>query len=74
MPTKYSLPRVITVKELSAYLRLHPSSIYKLLRRGEIPAFRIGSDWQFNAEAIEKWSERRMKETHPAERRKEKRN
>ena len=48
MEPKYSLPRVMTVKELSAYLRVHPSTIYKLLRRGELPGFRIGTDWRFS--------------------------
>jgi excisionase family DNA binding protein len=60
--TKYSLPRVMTVKELSDYLRVHPSTIYKLLRRGELPGFRIGTDWRFNAEVIDRWClERNMK-------------
>src|SRR5580658_5263688 len=60
--TKYSLPRVMTVKELSEYLRVHPSTIYKLLRRGELPGFRIGTDWRFNAEVIDRWClERNMK-------------
>jgi len=53
--TKYSLPRVMTVKELSDYLRVHPSTIYKLLRRGELPGFRIGTDWRFNVEVIDRW-------------------
>ena len=51
--TKYSLPRVMTVKELSDYLRVHPSTVYKLLRRGELPGFRTGTDWRFNAEVIQ---------------------
>lgn len=59
---KYNLPRVMTVKELSDYLRVHPSTVYKLLRRGELPAFRIGTDWRFNAETIDSWClERNMK-------------
>lgn len=59
---KYSLPRVMTVRELSAYLRVHPSTIYKLLRRGELPGFRIGTDWRFNAEVIDRWClERNMR-------------
>ena len=59
---KYSLPRVMTVKELSEYLRVHPSTIYKLLRRGELPGFRIGTDWRFNAEVIDRWClERNMR-------------
>ena len=53
--TKYSLPRVMTVKELSDYLRVHPSTVYKLLRRGDLPGFRIGTDWRFNAEMIDHW-------------------
>jgi excisionase family DNA binding protein len=52
---KYSLPRVMTVRDLSEYLRVHPSTVYKLLRRGEVPAFRIGTDWRFNAEVIDRW-------------------
>jgi excisionase family DNA binding protein len=60
--SKYALPRVMTVKELSEYLRVHPSTIYKLLRRGELPGFRIGTDWRFNAEVIDQWClERNMK-------------
>ena len=59
---KYNLPRVMTVRELSAYLRVHPSTIYKLLRRGELPGFRIGTDWRFNAEVIDRWClERNMR-------------
>jgi excisionase family DNA binding protein len=60
--TEHSLPRVMTVKELSEYLRVHPSTVYKLLRREELPAFRIGSDWRFNAELIDRWCfERNLK-------------
>ena len=44
----------MTVKDLSDYLRVHPSTVYKLLRRGELPAFRIGTDWRFNTEAIDR--------------------
>ena len=64
--TKYSLPRVMTVKELSEYLRVHPSTIYKLLRRGELPGFRIGTDWRFNAEVIDRWClQRNLKPGEP---------
>jgi excisionase family DNA binding protein len=45
----------MTVRELSSYLRVHPSTIYKLLRRGEIPGFRIGTDWRFSADVIDNW-------------------
>jgi excisionase family DNA binding protein len=47
--------KVLTVKELSAYLRVHPSTIYRLLKKGQIPGFKLGSDWRFNIEAIDRW-------------------
>ncbi len=47
-------PRVMTVKELSEYLRVHPSTIHKLLKRGELPGFRVGSDWRFHIEQIDR--------------------
>jgi excisionase family DNA binding protein len=49
------LDKVLTVPELCQYLRVHRSTIYRLLRRRELPAFRVGSDWRFNREAIDRW-------------------
>jgi excisionase family DNA binding protein len=46
---------VMTVRELADYLRVHPSTIYRLLKEKRIPAFRVGSDWRFNREAIDRW-------------------
>jgi excisionase family DNA binding protein len=47
--------KVMTVRDLSAYLHVHPSTIYKLLKRHEIPAFHLGGDWRFNTEEIDRW-------------------
>jgi excisionase family DNA binding protein len=47
--------RVLTVGELAQYLRVHKSTIYRLAKKGLLPAFKIGSDWRFNTEAIEQW-------------------
>jgi excisionase family DNA binding protein len=46
---------VFTIKELSDYLRVHPTTIYRLLRQGRLPGFRVGSNWRFNRAAIEQW-------------------
>jgi excisionase family DNA binding protein len=46
---------VLTVNDLCDYLKVHPSTIYRLIKAGELPAFRIGSDWRFNVEEIEQW-------------------
>lgn len=47
--------RVLTVRELAEYLRVHPSTIYRLLKARRLPGFRIGSDWRFNVEAVDRW-------------------
>lgn len=45
----------MTVKELSDYLRLDRMTIYKMLKEGTIPASRIGHQWRFLREDIDKW-------------------
>jgi excisionase family DNA binding protein len=48
-------PKVMKIKDLAEYLKLHPSTIYRLVRGNAIPAFRIGRDWRFNLEEIDRW-------------------
>ena len=59
------IPPVLTEKELAKYLKVHPSTIYRLLRTEQLPAFRIGSDWRFNAEEIERWLLEREQKPKP---------
>jgi excisionase family DNA binding protein len=46
---------VMTLEEVAAYLRVHQSTVYRLLKAQSIPAFKLGSDWRFNQESIDKW-------------------
>ncbi len=50
-----SSAEIMTIAELSAHLRVHPTTIYRLLREGRIPGFRVGSAWRFSRAAIEIW-------------------
>jgi excisionase family DNA binding protein len=47
--------KVMTVREVSAYLHVHRSTIYRLLKHRQIPAFQVGSDWRFSIEMIDSW-------------------
>jgi excisionase family DNA binding protein len=49
----YIMNTVLTLEETAAMLRVHPSTIYRLLRKKELPAFCVGSDWRFNRESID---------------------
>lgn len=52
---------VLTVRDLSNYLKVHPSTIYRLLKTRQLPAFKVGSDWRFNVEEIDHWRVEREK-------------
>jgi excisionase family DNA binding protein len=46
---------MMTLDEVAQYLHVHPSTVYRLLKNRSIPAFKLGSDWRFNRESIERW-------------------
>src|SRR6516164_2409193 len=50
-----SMSKIMTVSEVAAQLRINRNTIYKMLRSGRLPAFRIGSDYRFDAEALDRW-------------------
>ena len=59
-----AVPSVMTVYELSAYLRIHHTTLYRLIRKRQIPCFRVGSDYRFNRQVIDDW--RRAQELQSA--------
>jgi excisionase family DNA binding protein len=46
---------LMNVSELATYLRLHPTTVTGLAKRGKLPAFRVGNSWRFEKEAIDDW-------------------
>jgi len=51
---------IMTVKEVADYLNIHPLTVQKYARAGKIPAFKIGTDWRFHKEYIEKWIKEKL--------------
>ncbi|MGA2351457.1 MAG: helix-turn-helix domain-containing protein [Terracidiphilus sp.] len=57
---------VLTIEELSAYLKIPKSTLYKLVREGKIPSQKIGRHWRFRKAAIDIWlEETRASDTRP---------
>ncbi len=48
---------ILTAQELSTYLKITTTTIYKLAHQGEIPSFKIGSEWRFKKELVDRWLE-----------------
>jgi excisionase family DNA binding protein len=44
---------IMTIDEVAAFLKLSKITIYKLVKKGEIPAFRVGNSWRFLRDKIE---------------------
>jgi excisionase family DNA binding protein len=53
---------IMTLEEVAEFLKVHPSTVYRLLRKHGIPAFKMGSDWRFNQDSIERWISEREAE------------
>ena len=49
------MANVLTLAEVADYLRVNRSTVYRLIKRGALPGFKIGSDWRFNLESIDRW-------------------
>lgn len=47
--------QVMTVKEVSEYLRLAESTVYKLASEGKLPGRKVGGTWRFSRKGLEDW-------------------
>lgn len=50
------LSEAYTAEEVARYLKLHPYTVRRLAREKKIPAFRVGGQWRFRKDNIDKWS------------------
>ena len=52
---------VLKADEISKWLRIPKSTIYKLCLEGQIPGTKIGRHWRFDRNDIEIWFKNRIK-------------
>lgn len=46
---------VLTIDELSDYLKIPKSTLYKLLQQGKVPGQKVGRHWRFHRDLIDCW-------------------
>jgi len=51
----HDLGTILTISEVSELLRVHRSTIYRLVKRGEFPGFKIGDSWRVSSDALDAW-------------------
>ena len=52
--------QIMTPKEAAKYLGFHLVTIYRLLKKGEVPATKIGGQWRFKKDVLDNWLTDRM--------------
>lgn len=57
------MEKLMTIKELAEYLQLEEHTIYKMARKGEIPAYKVAGQWRFKKDMIEEWLEQKLVST-----------
>ncbi|MBU9888266.1 MAG: helix-turn-helix domain-containing protein [Candidatus Omnitrophica bacterium] len=52
--------QIMTPKEAAKYLGFHLVTIYRLLKKGDVPATKIGGQWRFKKDVLDAWLNDRM--------------
>lgn len=56
--SKYKKPsrtQIMTPKEAAKYLGLHLITIYRLIKKGQLPGFKVGGQWRFKKDLLDDW-------------------
>ena len=49
------MTEMMTVEEVSRYLRVTEKTIYRLLEHGAMPAVKVGHQWRFEKTSVDRW-------------------
>ena len=58
--------QVMTADEVAELLRVHKSTVYRLVKAGKLPSFRMGADHRFTRQAIDEWRKAQEVQIRPA--------
>jgi excisionase family DNA binding protein len=46
---------LLTIAQIAEYLKVDKFTVYRLVTQKKIPAFKVGIQWRFKKEIIDKW-------------------
>ena len=47
--------QLLNVEEVAQLLQLHIMTVYRLVKEGKLPGFKVGGRWRFHRSALEDW-------------------
>jgi excisionase family DNA binding protein len=54
--------RLLDSNEAAQLLRIHPKTLQRMARKGEVPAIQIGKLWRFSTLALLLWQQQKLTE------------
>jgi excisionase family DNA binding protein len=54
-----AVERPLKAEEVAALLQIDRETVYRMARRGELPAFKVSSRWRFLPSQLKRWMEQR---------------
>jgi len=52
------MEELLTLEEVAKYLKISKYTLYKMLEKRKIPAFKVANQWRFKKSDIDKWLEK----------------
>src|SRR5579872_1231917 len=46
---------ILTIRQVAKYLNVTPATVYKLAKEGELPSFRVASEWRVRKNYLDQW-------------------
>ena len=47
--------RYLKIEEVAKRFKLNVTTVYRLVRRGRLPAFKVGNQWRFSEDRLHQW-------------------
>jgi len=51
------MEKLLTLQQIATRLQISETTLYKLARNGKIPAIKVGNQWRFKLDDVDKWLE-----------------
>ena len=59
---------VMNLRQASQYLGVSTDTLYRYICNGVVPAFKLGSRWKFRKSVLDRWMERKMRQSYASKR------
>ncbi len=50
--------KILTAEEAAEYLKMALSTLYRYMRSGKVPCFKVGNQWRFKRSVLDEWMEK----------------